>query len=151
MSYKNLDLSVIISGAADFDSYSTAEIARPFFSNASLEKRWVNRWTPTNTETNIPRLFFTDGPATSINNAFWILDRSYVRLKNVQLGYTLPTSMLDKTFISKCRVYLSGSNLITWTKFPYFDPERPKSNTEDRGQDGFPNLSVVAVGLNLSF
>jgi TonB-linked SusC/RagA family outer membrane protein len=151
MSYKNLDLSVIISGAADFDSYSTAEIARPFFSNASLEKRWVNRWTPTNTETNIPRLFFTDGPATSINNAFWILDRSYVRLKNVQLGYTLPTSMLDKTFISKFRVYLSGSNLITWTKFPYFDPERPKSNTEDRGQDGFPNLSVVAIGLNLSF
>lgn len=149
LGYKNFDFLAVISGAADFNSYASEEIARPFFGNASLEERWLNRWTPENTDTDIPRIFFTDGPATSINNSFWILDRSYVRLKNVQIGYSLPAKVLDKSFISRLRIYANASNLLTFTKFPYFDPERPAGR--DRGQEGFPNLKIISGGLNLTF
>jgi TonB-dependent starch-binding outer membrane protein SusC len=148
-SYKNFDLSALMSGAADFNSYASEEIARPFFGNASLETRWLNRWTPTNTNTNIPRIFFTDGPATSINNSFWILDRSYVRLKNLQLGYTVPVTRIGNAKIQKLRIYVNASNLFTITQFPYFDPERPAGR--DRGQEGYPNLRVISGGVNLNF
>jgi TonB-dependent starch-binding outer membrane protein SusC len=148
-SFKGFDIAGLFNGAADFNSYSGEEIARPFFSNASLESRWLNRWTPQNTNTNIPRLFFTDGPATSINNSFWILDRSYFRFKNLQIGYTLPASLLERIKIKRARVYLNGANLFTITDFPYFDPERPSG--VDRGQEGFPNLRVLTGGINLSF
>lgn len=146
--YKGFDFSVLFNGAADFNSYASEEVARPFFSNAGLEHRWVNRWTPENTNTDIPRLFFTDGPATSINNSFWILDRSYLRLKNAQIGYSFSGKLLEKFKIQKLRVYANGSNLFTITKFPYFDPERPAGR--DRGQEGFPNLRVISAGLNLT-
>lgn len=146
--YKGFDLSALMSGAADFNSYASEEVARPFFSNAGLEQRWLDRWTPENTDTDIPRLFFTDGPATSINNSFWVLDRSYVRLKNVQIGYSIPSNVIDRIKIQRLRIYANASNLFTITKFPYFDPERPAGR--DRGQEGFPNLRVISAGINLT-
>jgi TonB-linked SusC/RagA family outer membrane protein len=146
--YKRFDFSALLNGAADFNSYASEEVARPFFSNAGLEQRWLNRWTPENPDTDIPRLFFTDGPATSINNSFWVLDRSYVRLKNVQIGYSIPSKLLERVKIQRLRIYANGSNLFTITKFPYFDPERPAGR--DRGQEGFPNLRVISAGLNLT-
>jgi TonB-dependent starch-binding outer membrane protein SusC len=146
--YKGFDFSALFNGATDFNSYASEEVARPFFSNAGLEKRWLNRWTPENTNTDVPRLFATDGPATSINNSFWILDRSYLRLKNLQIGYSISGKVLERIKISRLRVYANGSNLFTITKFPYFDPERPSGR--DRGQEGFPNLRVLSAGLNLT-
>lgn len=147
-SYKGIDFSALFNGAADFHSYASEEVARPFFSNAGLEQRWLNRWTPENTGTDIPRLFFTDGPATSINNSFWILDRSYLRFKNVQLGYSFSSQFLERINIQRLRIYANGSNIFTITKFPYFDPERPSGR--DRGQEGFPNLRIISAGINLT-
>jgi TonB-dependent starch-binding outer membrane protein SusC len=147
--YKGFDLGALFNGAADFSSYSGEEISRPFFSNASLEQTWLNRWTPTNTNTTVPRLFFTDGPSTSINSSYWVLNRSYFRLKNLSLGYTFPTSWLGKAKITRLRIYLNASNLFTITKFPYFDPERPAGR--DRGQEGYPNIRVISAGINLNF
>jgi hypothetical protein len=146
--YQGFDLSVLLNGAADFHSYASEEVARPFFSNAGLEERWLDRWTPDNRDTDMPRLFFTDGPATSINNSFWVLNRSYLRLKNVQLGYSFGGSLLERIKIQKLRVYLNAANLFTLTKFPYFDPERPSGR--DRGQEGFPQLRVVSAGLSFT-
>jgi TonB-linked SusC/RagA family outer membrane protein len=146
--FKNFDISALFNGAADFNSYASEEIARPFFGNASLETRWLNRWTPTNPGTNIPRIFFTDGPATSINNSFWVLNRSYFRLKNIQIGYSFPIDRISKGKISRLRIYANASNLFTVTKFPYFDPERPAGR--DRGQEGYPNLKVISAGVNLN-
>lgn len=149
LKYMNFDLVALFSGAADFNSYASEEIARPFFGNASLEKGWLNRWTPQNNNTNIPRIFFTDGPATSINNSFWVLNRSYLRFKNLQIGYNLPSRILERMKISRVRIFVNGSNLFTITKFPYFDPERPAG--KDRGQEGYPNLRVISGGINIGF
>jgi TonB-linked SusC/RagA family outer membrane protein len=147
--YKGFDISALFNGAADMQAYASEEVARPFFSNAGTESRWLNRWTPDNTNTNIPRLFFTNGPSTSINNSFWVNDRSYFRMKNLQIGFTLPATLLDRAKIQKVRFYVNGSNLFTITKFPYFDPERPSGR--DRGQEGFPQLKVYSAGVNLTF
>lgn len=149
LNFKGFDLGALFNGAADFNSYGSEEISRPFFSNASLEQTWLNRWTPTNTNTVVPRLFFTDGPSTSINSSYWILDRTYFRFKNLQLGYTLPARWTSKLRVTKLRIYANASNLFTITKFPYFDPERPSGR--DRGQEGYPNLRVISAGVNLNF
>jgi hypothetical protein len=67
----------------------------------------------------------------------------------LQIGFTLPATLLDRAKIQRLRFYVNGSNLFTITKFPYFDPERPSGR--DRGQEGFPQLKVYSAGVNLTF
>ena len=71
----------------------------------------------------------------------------YLRLKNIQLGYTLPNNIAHKLGMSKCRFYVSGSNLITWTKYTGYDPE--VAGGVDYGN--YPQARTLTFGLNLSF
>ena len=147
--YKGFDIAALFQGAADFHGFGSAEIARPLFNGAGLWSGWYDRWTPENTDAAWPRLFNTNGPSTSIDNSFFIFDRSYFRFKNLQIGYTLTPALLDKTFLTAARVYVNGTNLFTITDFPYFDPERPVG--ADRGGQGYPNIKAYTVGVSLSF
>ncbi|MDN5202167.1 TonB-dependent receptor [Fulvivirgaceae bacterium BMA10] len=149
LGYKGFDLSAIFQGAADFNSYAGEELADPFFNIAGLHSRWTDRWTPENTGASMPRLYFSTGPSNSMANSFFVFDRSYLRFKNLQIGYSLPQEILDNIFLEKVRVYVNGSNLFTITDFPYFDPERPSG--ADRGGQGFPNLRVFSGGVSLTF
>ena len=147
--YKGFDIAAIFQGAADFDSYGGEELSDPFFNNAGLPTRWVDRWTPQNTDTDIPRLYFSNGPSNSMANSFFVYDRSYFRLKNLQIGYTIPDATMSRIGFTGGRVYVNGSNLFTKTDFPFFDPERPAG--ADRGATGFPNIKVLSAGVSLSF
>jgi TonB-linked SusC/RagA family outer membrane protein len=147
--FKGFDLAAIFQGAADFQSYGGEELSDPFFNNAGLPALWVDRWTPENTGAAMPRLYFSTGPSNSMANSFYVYDRSYFRLKNLQIGYTIPDSVMEKISFTGGRVYVNGSNLFTVTDFPYFDPERPSG--ADRGATGFPNIKVLSAGVSLSF
>ncbi len=149
LGYKGFDLAAIFQGAADFNSYAGEELADPFFNIAGLQDRWVDRWTPENPGASMPRLYFSTGPSNSIANSFFVFDRSYLRFKNLQIGYSLPQKILNNIFLEKVRIYLNGSNLFTITDFPYFDPERPSG--ADRGGQGFPNLRIFSGGVSLTF
>jgi len=149
LGYKGFDLAAIFQGAADFNSYGGEELANPFFNIAGLHSRWTDRWTPENTDASMPRMYFSTGPSNAMTNSFFVFDRSYFRFKNLQIGYSIPEKVLQKTFLQKLRVYVNGSNLFTITDFPYFDPERPSG--ADRGGQGFPNLRVISGGLSLTF
>jgi hypothetical protein len=100
------------------------------------------RWTPENPSSSMPRAIYGD-PAQ--NNRFsdrWVEDAGFMRLKNFQLGYTLPSTLLSKTgFIERVRIYVSGTNVFTVTKWDGIDPEN----------DLIPPARVFSLGVNASF
>jgi len=108
----------------------------------------IDRWTPTNTDASYPRL--TVG-SESTNNAaksdFWINNGAYLRLKNVQLGYTLPKSLTQKISINSLRVFLSGHNMFTFSEMiGGWDPE----TTASSGGRIYPLARVASIGLSLN-
>jgi len=102
-------------------------------------------WTTTNTEGSIPN------PKGSARNQYdsnrFIESGAYLRLKNLQIGYTLPASLTEKAGISRCRFYLQGSNLLTLTRYTGYDPE--VGGGVDYGN--YPQARTVMVGVNMNF
>lgn len=90
-----------------------------------------------------PATFPGGSPNNQKTSDFWIKDASYVRLKNIQLGYTFKGAMLESIGVKKLRVYLNGFNLITWDKVKYLDPE----NNNNRGLY-YPQQRIINFGLN---
>ncbi|WP_413666876.1 TonB-dependent receptor [Mucilaginibacter sp. Mucisp86] len=110
----------------------------------------LNSWSASNTSSDFPRLWinYRQNDPASNPSSFWVKDASYVRLKNLQLGYTLPQKWSDALHIKKLRVYYSGQNVATFTKFyKWVDPEAP------RGETGYnyPQVKINTLGLNVSF
>ena len=106
----------------------------------------ANAWTPTNTNTNIPA-WNAGNRAAADNSDRFIKDASYVRLRNIQLGYKFPKKFIDKTFFTDVTITLQGENLINFTKWQGFDPE------SDRNSDvyQYPTPKQVTLGLDLKF
>ena len=106
----------------------------------------LNAWTPTNTSSNIPSL-------TSGNDAFddnsdrFLKDASYVRLRNLQIGYRLPKKFIEKTFFTDVALTLQGENLYNWTKWEGFDPESDRTNDVYQ----YPTPKIYTFGLDLKF
>ena len=114
-----------------------------------------NRWTPTNTNTDIPRAAWGDPNNNRRASTRFLEDGSYMRLKNVSVGYSLPSSIISKMRLGSLRVYYSGQNLLTFTKYKGLDPEIStfgETNTAP-GTDflTFPQARTHTVGLNVSF
>ena len=76
-------------------------------------------------------------------------ERAYFRLKNLQIGYNLPKSLVDKTALNSMRVYLNATNLFTWTNFIGFDPEQEPRTTN--GTAVYPQLRILTGGVNIKF
>lgn len=157
--YKQLDFNMFISGVAGVDVYNTNIYdleGMPRLFNAGTNV--LNRWTGPGTSNSVPRADGSPQNFNSISDRF-VEDGSYTRLKNVTLGYTLNNSSLDK-YVSKCRIYISGQNLITLTDYSGLDPEigNPLTNNGggsqyelgiDRGN--YPQPKSVLLGVQLSF
>lgn len=125
LSYKNFTLSVILQGVQGNKIYNIARVrAESQVNNIGqdvTDARILNRWTPQNQQTSVPS---TAGSLyEKLQSSRWMEDGSYLRVKNVTLGYYLPKSFVDLIRISSARVYLSGQNLLTLTKFTGWDPE----------------------------
>ncbi|MBD5367589.1 MAG: TonB-dependent receptor [Bacteroides sp.] len=103
-------------------------------------------WTPENTNAKYPRL----SSVSRYNNAWvsdwWIVNGEYLRLKNMQIGYNLPEKVLAKTPFSRVNVYLAGTNLLTFSHFPYADPESPSVSN-----GYYPQQKTYSFGLNVTF
>lgn len=117
----------------------------------------LNRWTPDNptTDTNYPRAVFGDPNNNRRVSDRFLEDASYLRLKNLSLGYNIPSKVMNKIGMSNARIYVSGQNLLTFTKYSGFDPEVStfaETNTAP-GTDflTFPQARTMLVGLQLGF
>ena len=144
--YKNFDLSGLFQGAFDVDGYFTAEAAYAFYNGATALKRHLDRWTPDNFDATYPRITKSD-QTNFVTSSFWLQDASYVRLKNLTLGYTLPKDWMTKLGVTNAKLFLSGENLLTFSGLDGgIDPEEGA----ERGWS-YGNVKKISLGVRLSF
>lgn len=151
--WKGLDVSVFFQGVG----HITRILSSPSFYGQS-ENLWTkgqiysevadNRWTIDNPDPHamFPRLALTKVANNQEASTFWQRDCSFLRLKNAEIGYTFPKKWFAKAGISNVRVYLTGNNLLTFSKFKLWDPELESSSGAK-----YPQMRSGAVGLNVNF
>ena len=149
--YKGFDFSMLWTGADHVSRQLNGYFRDQFGStNTSALTQWVadNSWTEDNPNAILPRISFTNRVHNNRDSQAWMIDSKYVRLKNVEIGYTFnkPKSM---PFFNYIRVYLSGQNLLTFSEFDGNDPEAPGSGL-DYGVR-YPMTRVVNIGAQLNF
>ena len=149
MDYNNFDLMVFGQGAAGNKIFQG--LRRLDVSNANYQTSALGRWVGEGTSNDFPRLATSDTNNNFSNPSdFYLEDGDYFRLKTVQIGYTLPSSLLDKTGIQRLRIYLTAENLITFTKYSGYDPEIGGGVMGiDRGY--YPQARTNQIGVNLQF
>lgn len=157
--YKNFDFNLFFQGSHGGEIFNMTAVQLNNGDANTTYGYFNNAWTATNTNTNDPRV--GNASFREISSRF-VEDGSYVRLKNVSLGYNLPESLANKARVDKIRVAVSGQNLLTWTKYSGLDPEvnyfgaagdnNTASNTT-RGFDfgNYPSVRSVSFSLNLTF
>lgn len=149
VSWKNFDLNMMWQGTAGNDIYDATR--RTGIATSNLPSWMLNRWTGEGTSNRIPR--FVQGDNVNWQSSdLYVYDGSYLRLKNIQLGYTLPAALTQKVFISSLRFYVAAENLFTFTKYHGFDPEISSGGTSlgiDYGV--YPQARVWTIGASLSF
>jgi hypothetical protein len=118
----------------------------------------VQPWTPGNTSTDIPRAAIGAPDLGIQNNVLpqtdrWLESGSYLRLRNIEIGYMLPTAPLKRVGFTSARIYISGQNLLTFTKYTGLDPDITGVNIFERGLDNgqYPALRIISAGINFGF
>ncbi|WP_372775613.1 hypothetical protein [Mangrovibacterium sp.] len=147
LEWKQFDFAAFFQGVQGIEGYLYYEIATPFSGVANLGSWWKNRWTPENPSNSMPRVSL-DEYRTNVHSSFYMEDASYLRLKNIELGYTISPRITSKIGLGSVRVYGSVQNAFTITKFKGFDPEQ---TTDQTRAEAFPQVRVMTVGLNVNF
>ena len=162
VAWKGFDLSVFAQGVLKRDMAIRGELMEPFHENYSyvIFKHQLDYWTPTNTGAKYPRLT-APGSASHTNNFgyasdLYILNGAYMRLKNITLGYTLPKAITSKIGMQKCRVYVTGQNLLTFSHNSFVDPESSEFNNQmsnggANSARNYPTLKYYGFGLDIDF
>jgi len=148
--FKGFDFTAFFQGVGQMENYLSGTGTQPFFSSSfqgSMYEHQKDYWSPENTTAAYPRLTANSNTNNYQTSSFWMGDASFLRLKNVVLGYTLPAAITNKIKIASARIYVSGQNLKTWSNyFPGFDPEQ-----KDTGGEFYPIMTTYTVGLNVNF
>ena len=141
--YKNLDVNLFFQGQTGAFNYDSrlVDLSGTDQSN-SFVQRAENRWSATNPNGTMPRSrFFNPG-----ESEFFLLDATFVRLKSAEIGYSFPQDLVSKIGLKNCRLYISGSNLLTWAKeIEHVDPEINGNGTT------YPQLRIINYGINVNF
>jgi TonB-linked SusC/RagA family outer membrane protein len=153
-SWKGFDLSLQFQGAAmvkkmlGSGTSDFSPLTRPWYGGSDNSPLYLveDSWRPDNTNARYPRLSTLSCSNNAYISSWWMVNGSYLRLKNASLGYTVPTKFTKKVGISNLRVYASGYNLLTWTAFKYLDPE-----LADYAWTYYPQQRTFTFGLDLSF
>ncbi|MDO9373798.1 MAG: TonB-dependent receptor [Ferruginibacter sp.] len=170
-SYKNFDFTMLLQGVAGNKIYNylyqQGTIGDPRYNEGINRLTDVkDRWTENNPSATFPRISFRDNDYSKNSrfSDFWLQSGTYLRVKNIQLGYVLPKSITDKIHIERCRFYVSANNLLTFTKYKGFDPEIGVNSTGytdvfsanrdlqlgiDRGV--YPQSRMILFGMNVGF
>ncbi len=149
--WKNLDFSMLWTGADHVNRTLNGYFRDQFGStNTSALTQWVadNSWTESNTNASLPRISFTNRVHNNYDSRAWMVDSRFIRLKNLELGYTFSKSG-EKKFFNYVRVYLSGQNLLTFSTFDGNDPEAPGTGL-DYGVR-YPMTRVFNIGAQFNF
>lgn len=149
LTYKGFDLSMFWQGVCDKDVYNNQKFQTDFWAvtdaGSNKGSRLLDAWNTNNTDSNIPRLSTTNTADEGRASSYFVENGSYLKLRTLQLGYTVPSSILSKLKMTSARVYLSGQNLLTIksSSLTCPDPENPDWN--------YPLSTSISFGLQLSF
>lgn len=153
LGFKGFDASVFFSGVGHVTRIITGNNLFGATADIKYEGQIFadvarNRWTPDNPDPNAPypRLSLEKVTNNQQASTYWQKDMSFMRLKNAELGYTLPKNLTKKMGLSTTRIYLQGVNLLTFSKFKLWDPELATANGS-----AYPNIRSYSIGLNLNF
>lgn len=136
VAYKNLYLTALWQGAAlcsyqlsaayNSGTFDNTMYTRPFYSSGNAPYYLVEgAWREDNRDAEYPRLSTVANGNNAWPSSWWVKNGAYLRLKNLQIGYTLPQHLLNKTGIERVNIYIAGTNLLTFSAFKYVDPEMP--------------------------
>ena len=156
--YKNFDMSIFFHGSVGNDVLNMNRMNLEWKRTTDA----LNRWTPSNTDTDLPRNGFYYAQYGGYTNSHFVEDATFVRLKNITLGYTIPSKF---KFLSSLRVYVVAENLFTLTNYSGWDPEVDTKGYEvtTRGNvqnanagagldfNSYPSMKSFTVGLNVTF
>ena len=154
--YKGFDVSVLFQGVGNVSHYYTRfqrgtgfGQAPPEGSASYMNQSWTQDRYDARLPINFPRFSVNSGP-NDAGSSFWLADASYLRIKNVEVGYTINANLLKKLGISSTRVYANANNLYTWKKIlPGIDPEN--TSTGDTNTEPYPLVRTINFGINVKF
>ena len=156
--YKGFDISAFFSGSQGNDVYNYEKIFTDFptFFNGNRSTRVLDSWTPSNTDATLPALSQTIQNAETQPNSYFVEDASFLRLKNLQIGYTFSDNIANSMGMESFRVYIQGTNLFTITDYEGFDPEVISNDNLSLGIDfgnfgPYPVSQILTVGINTKF
>ena len=142
--WKGIDFSVLFSGVAGISKYLNGTWYTNVLKNGSvINKKFLDAWSYDNQDSNIPAITTNDGGRNTVSNDFWLQDASYVKLRNLSLGYTFPQKWFSP-LVSRARIYFTGENLLTFTRFEGLDPETGSASN-------YPNVSRYIFGVSITF
>ena len=148
--YKGFDFSLLLQGLGGFKKKMGNYQAYAFYNNGNIQ-RWQmdNRWTEENPNRNAEYIKLTalnEGAGTIMTSNYWLRNGTFLRAKNLQIGYTLPARLTKKANIEKARIYFSGQNIFCINDFyKGWDPELSQE------QSFYPITAVYSLGVNLKF
>lgn len=166
LQYKNFDFNVLLQGVGKRDMYVRGELVEPFHANYSyaIYTHQLDFWTPTNPDARWPRLISPSSQSSQNNwgragTDIYLLNGAYLRVKNVQLGYTLPNTFTNKLGVEKFRISVNAQNPITLTKNSFIDPESSEFGNNMGGIGGvaansarnYPTLVYYGFGIDIEF
>lgn len=148
--YKNFDLNLFFNGKSGMKIYNGAKMfLYRFFRSADLN----NAWTPENPNSPVFRLTNSDENVNQRVSNYFLEDGSFLRMRNIQIGYTFPSELIKKAYLNKLRIYVGAYNLFTITGYTGFDPDLSSGGTFSRGVDRgyYPISRSFVAGINLGF
>ncbi len=146
--WKNFDLNMFFQGVGNRKIMSP--IKGQAWSEQTSLKVWTDTWSESNPNASMPKVggLTTAKNARSENSSFWLRDASFLRLKNVEIGYTIPKTLTNRIGLDNCRLFVSGTNLfLLRDKIKVYDPE----NTASSGAFQYPSNRTYDIGVNISF
>ena len=144
LEFNGFDINFLFQGVSGVDRLLMGNGNFPMSDDRSNAlSYWINRWTPENPSNNLPRV---GGQNNTRVSSFYVQDASYLRLKNIELGYTFPKDVSNRININKLRVFIGAQNLLTITGLEYFDPEGANGSQSNRN---VPLYKTITLGLNL--
>ncbi|WP_286862287.1 MULTISPECIES: TonB-dependent receptor [Sphingobacterium] len=148
-SYKNFDLTLFFQGAASVKTYLEGKLGGVSDGAGKPTSALLDSWTPDNPRASLPRILYSQTQNSGIDSpsSFWVKDGSYIRLKNLQVGYNF-TNLAKKLGVSRARIYYSGQNILTFSGlYDWIDPEASYSS----GIYYYPQVKLHTIGLNVTF
>ncbi len=146
--YKGFDIQALFQG-----SYGRWDVWLDDFNNVTIPAdryafqtfHWTNTWSLDNRNATLPRMVTGSGGSNREESTYWAQQTSYLRLRNLQMGYAIPAKVLNKLGFSRTRLFVSGENLFTFTGWKGIEPEK------NHDRDAYPLVKTYSVGLNIEF